>query len=328
MVRRSPSERYIRYLLVCDEQYTNEQIKELLIQLDLLYVSLAYINRLREQCTPGFKLEVRNASRHRPTREFLLKLEILDMFVIDDRSKKLLDYTHHILEHPRQKELVEALLNNNASHGHIATFIRFSDPVFHGITKDAIHRYEKLFWDKSLVDSREMVELCELRHLQMPTGLTVEERDNFIKVGNRNKYRDPRYISSTLPQNEITALVTQIRMGFPAEVKELKKVYDAIHQASLAAAYETLGKNMPMMGPELQSLLSAAKLARDMGETVQQAEESLRKQIIDLALRHDTDKVKTLLQLTAGNHSTDPSAEQRGLPESLGGKEEEEDADE
>lgn len=310
MVRRSPSERYMRYLLMCPEGYSNQQIKELMVQLDLLYVSGSYIAKLRDQCTPKFELKLKDVARHRATREHLLKLEILDMFLLDDRSKKNLEQTHHILEHPRQKEMVEALLNNNASHKHIALFLRMSGGVFSDFKEEAVARYEKLFWDRTLVDSREMMELCEMRHLQVPTGLTTEEKEQFIKIGNRNKYRDPRYISASLPQNKVTALVTQIRMGFPVKVEDLKEIYAAIHQTALAAALETAARNMPMMGAEMQSLLNAAKLAKEMSETVEEAEESMQKKLNAIAIKHSEGPVKTMMELTGGNHSTDLMAPQ------------------
>jgi len=323
MVRRSPSERYIRFLLVCSNQYTNEQIKELMTQLDLLFVSLEYISRLREECQAGFPLQLRDVERHRPTREFLLKLEILDMFILDERSKKTLDYTHQILAHPRQKELVEAMLNNNASPEHIALYIRMSKGIFRDLPKESVERYESLFWDKSLVDSREMVELCEMRHLQLPSGLTAAEREQFIKIGNRNKYRDPRYISSTLPQNRITALVSQIQMGFPAEMEDMKEVYAGLHQGALAAAYVTLGKGMPMMGAEVHSLIGAAKMAKEMSETMQEEATSLSKKLQAIQIKHSTEPIRTLKLVTGGNHSTDLAAPQEEPPGSIGRREEE-----
>ena len=113
MIRRSPGEYYTKFLILQPARYTDAQIKELLLDDQLDYVSGSYMKKLRAQCRPPEPFFPYDKN-HRRSRNFLIGEGIEDRpgnlpvarLLAGDDAVQLGDVAHegahHLHEIPRR----------------------------------------------------------------------------------------------------------------------------------------------------------------------------------------------------------------------------------
>ena len=240
MLRRSPCEVYIKYLLLSEERYTNEQIIDMLVDANLDYLNQNYLNKLRQKLIPPEPFRPRDP-RHTPSQKFLLREGLFSLF--DRQEEKINAFAFSILDRPRAKEFVEALLISGTPPAAIAKRL-FTMGVPRCPTA-AVERYRYLFWNLSLIDSVDVKHLLHLRSQQVPSGLRGEERDAFLAAAKKASYHDPRMMAAQLPQSPAAALLVQAKMGLPVGKGDLKFFLESIFAQATGRLYVMLSGELP-----------------------------------------------------------------------------------
>lgn len=298
MIRRSPCEYYTKFLILQPVKYTDAQIKELLLDEQLDYISSSYMKKLRAQCRTPEPFFPANKS-HRRSRDFLLSEGIEDLFdnTQDVRTAKL------ILKTPRAKELVEAMTLTHVPVRAIS--IALSRQRQSNFTDGSIKAYQRYFWNIELLDSTEMRAL--LIHRANVAELSQDpEVQAQAKPFRSASYTDPRRVAAQMSHSPLGARLAQMRMGFMPSTDELAKIVEQVRLTALARALEmaTYG------GPEDSiKTLNYALTAEKMGNVLEQIvrpDEELRNQLSAIALRTNApNKAPSLMQLSGGNHTID-----------------------
>jgi len=298
VIRRSPCEYYTKFLILHPRKYTDEQIKELLLDDQLDYLSGSYMKKLREQCRPPEPF-FPDDQNHRRSRNFLIAEGIEDLF----DNTKAVQAAKAILKTPRAKELVEAMALTRVPVRAIA--IALSRQRSASFDDDAVRAYQRYFWNIELLDSTEMRALLFQRALAPDLHQDAEVKAQ-AKSFKSASYTDPRRVAAQMAHSPIGARLAQMRMGFMPSTDELAKLVETVRLTALARSLEmaTYG------GPEDSiRALNYAITAEKMGNILEQIvrpDEELRNQLSAIALRTNApNKAPSVRQLSAGNHTID-----------------------
>lgn len=298
MIRRSPCEHYTKFLILQSRKYTDAQIKELLLDDQLDYLSASYMKKLREQCIPPVPF-FPDDKNHRRSRNFLIAEGIEDLF----DNTKAVRAAKAILKTPRAKELVEAMTLTRVPVRAIA--IALSRQRGAGFDEDAVLAYQRYFWNIELLDSTEMRALLFQRAMSPDLHQDPEVKAQAKSFKNAS-YTDPRRVAAQMAHSPIGARLAQMRMGFMPNTDELAKLVETVRLTALARSLEmaTYG------GPEDSiRALNYAITAEKMGNILEQIvrpDEELRSQLSAIALRTNApNKAPSVRQLSGGHHTVD-----------------------
>lgn len=298
MIRRSPCEYYTKFLILQPAKYTDAQIKELLVDDQLDYLSTSYMKKLREQCRPPEPFFPFDRS-HRRSRNFLISEGIEDLF----ENTASVKAAKAILKTPRAKELVEAMTLTRVPVKAISIALsRQRGAIF---SDEAVVTYQRYFWNIELLDSTEMRALL-LQRAMAPELHQDAEVQAHAKSFKSASYTDPRRVAAQMMHTPIGARLAQMRMGFMPSTDELAKLVEAVRITALARSFEmaTYG------GPEDSiKALNYALTAEKMGNILEQIvrpDEELRSQLSAIALRTNApNKAPSIKQLSGGNHTVE-----------------------
>lgn len=299
MVRRSPCELYIKYLLVRSGQATTAEIIQHLVQKQLDFISDAYIENLRTQCVPPVPFYPAN-THHPLSQRFLIKQGLRTFFHPDanaDRAKAMLD-------EPSTKEFIEASVISGLSFEMTSVGLRKKGVPS---TSGAVEQYCYFFWNLSNVDSLELKALLRLRmqslvYAGLPGPLDVDagEMQQLMRKG---LWNDPRWLAANTSNKAIANIMHALRSGYMPSGVELGRLAQFGQVAGVAAAADAM---MRGARPEhARDLALTAKLMGDILETVGDPEADLRQDLRTLVLKTESKPVPQIHQLTQGNHTTD-----------------------
>lgn len=298
MQLRSPSERYIKYLLLRSNKHTEEQIVEICNDLELFYVDRIYLTRLRMRCIPPTPF--RPSDRHHAaSRRFLNKEGVLELFQQDDDTKRAL----RLVALPRVKEFVEAMLLTHAPALAISSAVQrdfnFYCPV------QTIERYQRIFWDINALNTTQLRTLINARLEPMADENAPKEAREHARALKKASYLDARKLAADLPYSPMTALITQMRMGLQPGKLELAKT---MMMVQAMAAVRTLEATMYGSPQDANKALNFSIVVRNMSEALESVvkpDEALREQLQQIALRTETTQLPSIHQLSAGKHTVD-----------------------
>lgn len=296
MIRRSPAEAYIKYLLLHPKKYTNDDIKEILRYAQLDALGDYYLNRLRGVLHPPkpFYLFDKN---HKASRSFVLREGIAQLATPDEHGKK----AFQILEKPRVKEFVEAALISNAPPAAIAHAVtRAHRMQCHPTT---IERFRAFFWDVSLIDSTELRALLKLRfeHLDGTGDPELAKQHPILK----NAYwQDSRRAAANLPFSPMSALLAQMRMGVMPSRIDVAKIIEQTQGIAALRLYEAVTNDGKGDSKKALDLSIVVEKTTAVLKEVTQHDEDVRKQLSAIALRTDENPVPTVHMLSQGGSFT------------------------
>lgn len=298
MIRRSPCEYYTKFLILQPAKYTDPQIKELLLDAQLDYISSAYMKKLREQCQPPEPFFPANRN-HRKSRNFLMAEGVEDLF---DNTRDV-QAAKQILKTPRAKELVEAMTLTHVPARAISIALsRQRQSMF---TDGAVLAYQRYFWNVELLDSTEMRALLIFRATAAEGSQDPEIQAQAASF-KRASYTDPRRVAAQMSHSPLGARLAQMRMGFMPNTDELAKIVEQVRLTALARALEMSTYGGP---DDSKRALDYALTAEKMGNVLEQIvrpDEELRNQLSAIALRTNApNKAPSLKQLSGGNHTVD-----------------------
>lgn len=297
MIRRSPAELYIKYLLLHPGKYTNEQVMEIMRFAQLDSLGEWYLERLRASLHPPAPFHPFDAS-HGPTNKFLLQVGLKGLFQPDREGKRAFS----ILEKPRAKEFIESMIAVNAPHHAIADALCKQYRI--ECTQDTVDRYRAFFWNVDLLDSTELRAIIQLRvdSLENDSNPEVKKQHAAVK---RAFYKDARKIAADMPFSPMSALSAQMRMGIAPSKIDLAKVLDQSMNITAIRMFEAVINND--RGDSTRALDFAGvleKISKTL-EVVVKPDEDLRKELSAIAMRTDDAKVPTIHQLSNGRHTAE-----------------------
>lgn len=303
MIRRSPAEFYIKYLIVNPAKHSNDKIKSLLQASQLDYIGHDHLDGLRATCVPPVPFYPKDAL-HSKSQRFLMKERIRPLFFRTGPIVRALE----ILDQPRVKEFVESMLLSGATPAAVAAAItshrRFP------CTTEAVESYQHFFWNTSLVDSTEIRTILRLRSFA-----EVREDDIFgkqkAKYLEAASYNDPRRVAAELPNAPLVALLSQMRMGVMPTHLDLAKALDATQKAATLRALEASLKGSIKDEERAFKYMMVAKTAGEMLETVVKPDEKLRAQLSAIALSTENKEIPLIGALSKGSHTADLGPSQK-----------------
>ena len=294
MIRRSPCEYYIKYLLVHPDDYPDSEIEEILRLQQLDNIGLEYIERLRNECTPPTPFYPFD-ELHFKSQRFLIREGIRSLFIPDSDA----DCAMKLLTTPRAKETIETSLICFSASAWIAAVLtrRLGVPA----TSDAIEIYKHLFFNINLVDSHELKTILRKRVSQVEVYDTHQQVLKTIEW--KTGYTDPRRLSAEMAITPLAGMMNEMRMGLMPTNVELAKVASAARLAATVGCLEGLARGE--RPDRCRDLAHTAKLMHEMLETVGDPESDLQSSLQLLRLQTEAEPIPSIEQLSAGHHTVD-----------------------
>lgn len=296
MIRRSPAEAYLQYLILHPRKYTDAQITEIARFAQIDHLGNWYLARLRANLTPPkpfFPFD----PNHRPSSNFLYLNKLYPIFHTDEAGRR----AFKILEMPRVKEFVESSIISGAPSAAIAVTVtrrqRFT------CSAQVIDRYKAFFWDVHLLDSSELRALLQLRYAQLedhPDAEVKKQHDLMKKA----YYSDSRKAAAELPFSPLSALISQMKMGImPSELDVAMVINQTQKFAAIRTAEALLNNGRGDSGNALNYAIVMEKATSVLKE-IAKPDEDLQKQLASIALRTSESAIPTLHALSAGGGGT------------------------
>lgn len=302
MIRRSPCEVYLKFLVTNPENMSVDRIRENIKSCHLDYPSDEYVLGLREQLSPPSIFRP-NERTHAQSFNFLLRHKLIGFYHVDDASMLAHRY---MLQSARAKELIETSTIAGDTPAAIANRLKAMNIPS---TSEAIQRYQLYYWNLSLVDSVELNALLQMRYTRDGVGGANDGELSPYQKLQKNamkeaSYKDPRITMARIASTPVAGILNQMREGFMPTRADVSKMASALRVAAIARAFEGILEQRPD-AISIQSYALTAKLMSEVIESVGDPSAGLQKQLQQLSVRTDTERVPTLLQLSAGRHTTD-----------------------
>lgn len=291
----SPAERFIKYLFLKDKS-TPEQVKEQLLDRSLDFISLDYLKKVKEKLSPPELFHPTDARDFHSTR-YLMDEGLYRLF----HQQMPMRIAFNILEQPRIKEYVEAMLILRAPMLAISNFLRFQWNI--GCSTQAIEDYKHCFFDIDLLDATG-IRILQALHIDMLSEVIPELKDRrgILKSA---YYKDARVEAADLPSTPGAAVLVQSRLGFRAKrFDPALAATDAIETA-LQKAHEALLRDGPGDHMKFVNFVNGARMLSEMRELLASPSDKMRDEFKALSIKTDDGVIPTALQLSGGNMTVD-----------------------
>lgn len=297
MIRRSPAELYLKYLVLHPRRYTNEEIRDIFEFAQLDFLGNWYVDKIREDLTPPdpfFPFDTKHASSNR----YLLATGLSWVFHPDEHGRR----AFKILEKPRIKEFVESMTASNAPSIAIARACS-RQYRFQCVSTD-IDRYRDFFWNLDLVDSTELRALLQLR-----VDLVENHRNPEVAQTHRALksafYKDARKAAADLPFSPLSALIAQMRMGASPTKLDLALVVKETQNIVAMRLLESV--SISSKGDSSRALDFSSVLEKVTGtlDKIVTPDAQLRDQLAAIAMRTDDVELPSIHALSFGRHTVE-----------------------
>lgn len=299
MIRHTPCEFYLKYLLIHPDKFTNDAIHERLFELGLDDLGDYYIDRLKKKLHPPSPFYPED-KLHIKSQRFLIKEGVQDLFFPDEHT----EVAFKILDKPRVKEFVESMLIAYAPYEAIS-FSLTHHRRFRASAR-AIEIYKIYFWNIDLLDSVQIRALIQMRAgaAGLHANADIQRQAEPLK---RASWNDPRRSAAELPHAPMAAVMAQMRMGIMPANLEMPKALMAARDMAVMTAFEALCMNGPNDHLKVRNLADSVRNMTEVLETVVKPDENMREQLQAIALRTDDRKVPHIHDLSRGQHTVDLS---------------------
>ena len=308
MIRRSPCDLYLKYLLVHPERLSDEAIVRRLFDEQLEGGGVEYVGWLRLNCVPPEGFQPANL-HHAPSERFLFKHGIKRLFFPDDGTRE----ARRILADLRVKEFAEAMFLAGAPTVAIANWINGRSFDLH-CTTEGLNAYKKFYWDVDKLDSTERRALMRMR----PIGALLHGRPENLDDANvryrreaeaealeKAAYRDPRRIAADLPHAPISSVLVQLYMGAEPTEIDLALLLNDTRRLMILRANEEARANQPGAAKRARDWVASLKDLKEIMDGVASPAEELQRQLGSLRLKPRRSSAPVIHELTGGRHTID-----------------------
>lgn len=287
MIRRSPCELYIKYLLAHPDRYELRAIRHIVRGQQLDYPNDDYVESLKSRLrlpTPFYP----SNKYHKRSHLFLMQHKLLGFFHPDAGCRA----AHELLRNARAKELIETMTIAGDPPPIIAH--RLQDVGISSSTL-SVERYCQFYWNIRLVDQTELRALIRMRvdstayrdDGAMPTNDQLLQSRALAKV----RYQDPRSMILSMPVTPLAGMMNQIRMGLMPERVEFARLASAAKAAATVRVLEQMLDGGPMAAVRGRDYALVAKTMGEMLDEMGSPDAELQKELQQLKLQTDTGRV-------------------------------------
>lgn len=234
MVRRSPAEAYLKYLIVHPDGFSDTQIRDLVRLQQLDFLGMPHLKFMRQTCVPPSPFYPENRNHHR-SYNFITLERIWDMFHQDDDVRA----ANNVLETPRAKEMLESMLITRMAPEYISAVLARDGCM--RMTPRAVERYKHYFFNVDLVDATELRALLATRTVRWET----KDPDEQALQGAAKRFasRDPRAILAGMTSTPLAAVMNSIRWGFVPQGLDISRLAANVRAAAVIRSGEATFNN-------------------------------------------------------------------------------------
>ena len=294
MIRRSPCEYYIKYLLVHPDDYGDEEVEELLRTQQLDNIGMEYLELLRASCPhpmPFYPFD----EMHFRSQRFLIREGIRGLFVTTSH----VECAMKLLQLPRAKEFIETSLICRSLPAWIAAVL--SRKMGIPATQESIDIYKHFFFNVDLVDSHELKTIIRKRVEMVDV---YDPHQSVLKtLAWKTGFSDPRRVSAEMSIAPLAGMMNEVRLGLMPTNVELSKVATTTRLVATVGCLEGLMRGE--RPDRCRDLAQTAKLMHEMLETIGDPESDLQESLRALALQTEAEPIPSIHQLSAGHHTVD-----------------------
>lgn len=301
MIRRSPCELYIKFLLVHPNNYPTSYVKNALHSTGLDVPSEAYLAKLRQETPPPYPFRPLDIG-HTASQRFIMAHRLKGFFAPDEDAR----LAHELLKKPRIKELIETLAMTNDPPAAIAHMVRDKGQP---CSVRAIEYYLAFYWDLSLVDSTELRGLLHMRTeylMHRSDGQEVPPHDwlqyNALKKGSHS---DPRRLASELPVTPAAGLLNRMRMGYVPTNLDMALTTKGAWQAATLRVLNSLMDYGPNAAAQSRDFSVTAHTMKAVLDDLGSPDVQIQKDLQQLRMKTENTRPPHIQQLSDGHHTTD-----------------------
>ena len=296
MIRRSPAEYYIKYLLLHPDKYDDDDIKRILREHQLDFPYGGYLDRLRaglKMPTPFYPFN----ENHKASYRLLVKERVHTLFHPNEHMCAALE----ILKTPRAKELVESM--GIVEDPLALTATRLQRAGIGTYTIEALKLYVHYFWNTKLVDSLELRSLVSKRaeeaSLEGGEGGDLITQKSLIRA----QYSDPRYNAVNAPSQLMASLLLQIRFGYMPSKVDTVRIAEMAATLAAAGALDAGMVGGPKAAASMRDYALAAASLSELQRSLGAPNTSVTKELHQMAVQTSMDAVPHIDSLTRGDYS-------------------------
>lgn len=298
MIRRSPCELYIKYLLCHPDKYTLGAVKDIILGQDLDYPSDIYVQGLARRMRVPLPFYPTNTG-HARSQRFLRAEQLLAFFHPDAAAAE----AHELLQNPRAKETIETMSLSGDPNALIAHRIR---RLGFACTPMGVQRYRRYYWNLEIVDSVEASALLRMRVDRTMDPMvpgTEPTPDQMLQHAalSKAKYQDPRRIAADIPNSPMASMMNQLRLGIMPTQVELGRLLAATRLAALCRANEVVYSQSPTDAARGRDFILMAKMATELIADIGSPDTELQRDLQQLLLETDSDPVPHVRALAEGS---------------------------
>lgn len=294
MIRRSPCELYLKYLIVRHEAYTDDQIVDICRLHQLDYIGRYFIRGLRAEAVPPIPFYPEN-NLHKPSFRFKLKHGLSLLFQPDLHMQT----ATRLLDHPRAKELLEQMLLSRAPYGWIVAALKQAG---YSVTGEAVQCFKTHYFDVDAVDATEMRALMRLR-VQEGAGTTDPEMAKVAAAYEKASWMDPRISATNAPITPLATMVSALRIGFMPDPAGLPRLLSSGRMLGAVRMNEAMMTNGKDDAQRAAYYAQAVKISHEVLESTGNPEEDFHSKLANLTVQTDQPEVPMLHELSGGNHT-------------------------
>lgn len=301
MIRRSPCERYIKFLLSHPNAFSIEDICNKLQEMGLDYASEWYLERLKKRLhvpSPFFPFD----KTHLPSQRFLVKEQLKGFFFPDDDEK----VAHDLVKMPRVKELIETM---TLAEEPLIVTSQMLQRQGKKCSVTALKRYCAFYWDLALVDSVEVHALLRLRVERLVIRADGEEVHPYDRLQHealkKASYKDPRRLVTDMPITPLAGLINRMRMGYMPSSVDLGRLAQATRMMSVVRAFSESMSGAPDSAARARDFSVVARVMTEIITEMGSPDLDLKKELQQLALQTEDIRPPTIHQLSGGHHTVD-----------------------
>jgi hypothetical protein len=292
VIRLSPCEQYLKYLVVHPNRLTNDQIEQMVKAQELDYIGKPHLEHLRATCTPPNPFYPERADHAMSTR-FLLR-EKLEVIFRPDRDMSL---ATQLLEQPRAKELIESMLIAGSNSQWIyASLKRMGIKA----TVQAVDYYRFYYFNLDHINP-DQLRAFMLARTAMP--VTDDPHEQMLNEYYRHSIlQGERVQMANMAITPYAGMLSLMRRGLlPANV-EIPRLAAATRLTAMIKTDEAM-----MAGKSAQSrdYSFVVKVMSEVMQETGEVEEGLQEGLTKLILKTDQKRIPNIKELSDGHHTVD-----------------------
>jgi hypothetical protein len=305
LIRASPADFYLKYLITHPEDYRDHQIRTLVKLQQLDFLGMPHLSRLREECVRPNPFYPEDLTHH-PSQRFLVKERIHSLWHMDKDSIQ----AAKLVDHPRAKELAEALILSDAEPLWISGMLKRRQNFT--ATERAITLYKHYYFNIDLVDRTEIQAIINMRAVVDSEGDSdaAEYKRAYWKAAKD----DLRKLSAGMALTPMASAMNLMRLGIMPKGIDVARIATV---GRLAALIQSSAASVNGKAKTALDFALTAKMMTEIMDSVGDASGDFQQSLMKMVLDTDAAPVPSIQQVTSGNYTLDIIPREKGAKAEL-----------